>query len=303
MHNMNWDDLRILECCARTGSFAKAAEELGLSHSSISRRMTQLENSLQTTLLHRTATGVSLTEAGLAIHAEAKDMAAAAMAIHNTSEKASALAGRIRFETIDATALFLMPYLHEFTERHPEIEIDLRLNQQMVDLDRGEADVVLRATNSPPEEYVGYHVASHAFGIFGTAELINRYPPGTPLNDLPWVLWSDGWSDPMIKGLGLTPRTVMRASTANGVMQAMRAGIGVGHMACNGVSRDDRFLCLRRPDPANNLQIWLLAHHSMRRNRRIQAFIRFLRQKIVVDRPYFEGERGNVTRALNLPLR
>lgn len=302
MHSMNWDDLRILECCARTGSFAKASAELGLSHSSISRRMTQLENSLQTTLLHRTATGVSLTEAGLSIHAEAKDMASAALAIRNTSEKASSLAGSIRFETIDATAFFLLPYLNEFTERHPEIEIDLRLNQHLVDLDRGEADVVLRATNAPPDNYVGYHVANHAFGIFGTAELINRYPPGTPLNDLPWVLWSDGWSDRMMDDLGLAPRKVMRASTAYGVTQAMREGIGVGHMSCNGLSRDDRFLCLRKPEPAHNLQIWLLAHHSMRRNKRIQAFIRFLRQKIVVDRPYFEGERGNVTRALNLPL-
>ena len=302
MHSMNWDDLRILECCARTGSFAKAAGELGLSHSSISRRMTQLENSLETTLLHRTATGVSLTEAGLSIHAEAKDMASAALAIRNTSEKASSLAGRIRFETIDATAFFLMPYLNEFTARHPEIEIDLRLNQQLVDLDRGEADVVLRATNTPPDNYVGYHVANHAFGIFGTAELINRYPPGTSLNDLPWVLWSDGWSDHMMNDLGLSPRTVMRASTAYGVTPAMQQGIGIGHMSCNSLSRDDRFLCLRKPDPTHHLQIWLLAHQSMRRNKRIQAFIRFLRQKIVVDRPYFEGERGNVTRALNLPV-
>ena len=150
MHSMNWDDVRILECCARTGSFAKAADELGLSHSSISRRMTQLENNLQTTLLHRTATGVSLTDAGFSIQTKAKDMAEAAMAIRNTSDKASALAGKIRFETIDATASFLMPYLREFTERHPEIEIDLRLNQQLVDLRRGEADVVLRATNAPP---------------------------------------------------------------------------------------------------------------------------------------------------------
>ncbi len=298
---MNWDDVRILECCARTGSFAKAADELGLSHSSISRRMTQLENNLQTTLLHRTATGVSLTDAGFSIQTKAKDMAEAAMAIRNTSDKASALAGKIRFETIDATASFLMPYLREFTERHPEIEIDLRLNQQLVDLSRGEADVVLRATNAPPEDYVGYHVANHAFGIFGTVELINRYPPGIPLNDLPWVLWSDGWSDPMMADLGLSPRSVMRASTANGVTQAMQAGIGIGHMACNSLSRDDRFLCLRRPDPAHNLQIWLLAHQSMRRSKRIQAFIRFLRQKIVRDRPYFEGERGNVTRSLNLP--
>lgn len=303
MHSMNWDDLRILECCARTGSFAKAAEELKLSHSSISRRMTQLENSLQTTLLHRTTTGVALTEAGLSIHAQAKDMASAAMAIRNTSEKASALAGRIRFETIDATGIGLMHHIKAFTDQHPEVEIDLRLNQSMVDLDRGEADVVLRATNTPPENYVGYQIAHHAFGIFGTAELINRYPPGTPLNDLPWVLWSDGWSDDWMTELGLAPRRITRVSTANGVLQAMRAGIGIGHMSGKSAAQDETFLCLRKLVPDHRLQLWLLTHESMRRNQRVKTFSRFLREKLVADRPYFEGKRGNATRPLNLPLR
>lgn len=299
---MNWDDLRILECCARTGSFAKASAELGLSHSSISRRMTQLENDLETTLLHRTATGVSLTDAGATINAEARDMAAAALSIRNTSEDAGTLKGRIRFETIDATGIGMLHHIKAFTERYPDVEIDLRLNQYMVDLDRGEADVVLRATNAPPENYVGYQVAHHAFGIFGTSDLINRYPPGTPLNDLPWVLWSDGWSDAWMKELGLAPRRVTRVNTANGVLQAMRAGIGIGHMSCKSAAPDEKFLCLRKLVPGHRMQLWLLMHESMRRNQRVRTFTRFLREKLVADRPYFEGERGNVTRALNLPL-
>ncbi len=288
---------------ARTGSFAKASSELGLSHSSISRRMTQLENDLETTLLHRTATGVSLTDAGVTINAEARGMAAAALSIHNVSEDAGTLKGRIRFETIDATAIGMLPHIKAFTERHPEVEIDLRLNQHMVDLDRGEADVVLRATNTPSENYVGYQVAHHAFGIFGTAELINRYPAGTPLNDLPWALWSDGWSSDWMAELGLSPRRVTRVNTANGVLQAMRAGVGIGHMACKSAAQEDKFLCLRKLVPNHRLQLWLLMHESMRRNKRVRTFTRFLRERLVADRPYFEGERGNVTRALNLPLK
>lgn len=286
----------------RTGSFAKAANELDLSHSSISRRMTQLENDLGTILLRRTASGVTLTDSGTAIIAKARDMAEAAVAIRNTSEDAGTLKGRIRFETIDATGIGVMPHLREFTERYPEVEIDLRLNQQMVNLDRGEADVVLRATNHPPENYVGYQIAYHAFGIFGSTELINRHPPGTPLNDLPWVLWSDGWSDNWMKELGLAPSKITRVNTANGVLQAMRSGIGVGHMACKSAAEDGKFLCLRKLVPSHKMQLWLLMHESMRRNGRVRTFTRFMRDKMVADRPYFEGERGNVTRPLNLPL-
>lgn len=300
---MNWDDLRILECCARLGSFAKASEELGISHSSISRRMTQLENTLDAKLLNRTATGISLTDTGAAINAEARGMAAAALTIQNTSEDASSLKGRIRFETIDATGIGVMHHLRDFTNRHPEVEIDLRLNQQMVDLDRGEADVVLRATNTPPENYVGYQIAHHAFGIFGSIELINRYPPRTSLNDLPWVLWSDGWSENWMAELGLNPSKITRVSTANGVLQAMKAGIGIAHMACKSAAQDEKLLCLRKLVPTHRMQLWLLTHQSMRRNQRVRTFARFLRDKLVADRPYFEGERGNVTRPLNLPLK
>ncbi len=302
MHSMNWDDLRILECCARTGSFAKASHELGLSHSSISRRMTQLENTIKITLLHRTPSGITLTNAGLSIYAQANDMAKAALAVKNTTENTATLSGTIRFETVDSTAFNLMSSLKEFTRLHPEVELDLRLNQEMVDLDRGDADVVLRATNTPTENYVGHHVADHAFGIFGAADLVNQYPVGTPLNELPWVLWGNNWTDSWMEQLGLNPRVVMRVNTAFGMVRAMREGIGIGHMACYAVAQDDRFLCLQAPNPNWNLQIWLLAHHSMRRNQRVRTFIKFLRGKISKERSLIEGKVGSATRPLNLPF-
>ncbi len=303
MHIMNWDDLRILEICARNGSFLKASEELGVSHSSISRRMTRLENRLKVTLLHRSAGGVTLTDAGLTIVAQAEKMAQAALNVKNTTEHAASLAGSIRFETIDSTAFNLMDYLAEFTSLHPDIEIDLRLNQQMVDLSRGDADVVLRATNDPTEDYIGHHIANHAFGIFGSVDLINRYPAGTPLNEMPWVLWSNHWTDQWMEELGLQPRVAMRASTAFGVLQAMQAGIGIGHMACYAMAKRDQFLCLHAPKPQWDLQIWLLAHHSMRRNQRVMTFNRFLRRKLIADKPLIEGKVGSAARPLGLALR
>lgn len=299
---MNWDDLRILEICARHGSFLKAALELKISHTSASRRITQLENALNVTLLHRTATGISPTRTGMSIIAQARDMADAALIVKNTAESATNIAGKIRFETLDATAFNLMPYLSEFSKLHPEIEVDLRLNQELVDLDRGEADVVLRATNDPKEDYVGHHISDHAFGIFGSADLINQHPAGTPLSEFPWVLWGNGWSDQWMEKLGIRPRIVMRANTAFGMVQAARAGIGIAHLACYSVAMDDRLLCLHAPLDEWRLQIWLLAHRSMRRNQRVKTFVKFLRQKITTDRPLITGKAGSPTRPLGPPL-
>jgi len=78
-----------------------------------------------------------------------------------------------------------MAYLREFSQRYPAIEIDLVLSQDFANLARGEADVVLRATNNPMETYIGQQVAEHAVGVFGTSELLNDHPAKTPLG----LLW------------------------------------------------------------------------------------------------------------------
>jgi DNA-binding transcriptional LysR family regulator len=299
---MNWDDLKILEVCARSGSFLKAAEELGVSHTSVSRRMTQLESDLNITLLHRTSAGISLTDVGVSIVAQVGDMAAAALIVKNTTENASEISGRIHFETIDATAFNVMGYLGEFTKIYPDIQIDLHLNQEVVNLDRGDADVVLRATNEPPEDYVGHHVANHAFGIYGSVDLVNRYPADMPLSEYPWITFGDGWSNSWLEGLGISPRVVMRANTANGLVQAVRAGVGVAHLACYGIAKDEHFVCLHKPKKEWSLQIWLLAHQSMRRNQRVRTFVKFLRQKMAQDKELIEGRVGSPTRPAQRPI-
>ena len=97
---MNWDDMRVLEACSRAGSFAKAAKELKLNHSSVSRRMTQLEKELGITLL------------------QASNMASSALIAQNTSVTKGELSGQIRFQTVDATAFNLMGYLRELAQRY-----------------------------------------------------------------------------------------------------------------------------------------------------------------------------------------
>jgi len=65
---------------------------------------------------------------------------------------------------------------------------------------------------------------------------------------------------------------------------------------------DEKFLCLRAPDPELALQIWLLAHRSVRRNNKVQVFKSFLREKIHGDRRLIEGQLGSPRHPLDIPL-
>lgn len=304
MHSMNWDDLKILDVCTHEGSFTKAAKALGMNHTSVSRRISHLERDCGFTVLERLASGVRLTQAGQELAARARLMADLAEEARGLSGDSNAeLSGVIRFQTVDATAFNLMPKLKSFHRTYPNVEIELVLNQDLADLARGQADVVLRATNKPNESYVGKQVAEHAFAVFGTSELLNEFPANTPLDELPWVLWEGGLTDEWMARNVPKAVAVMRVNTAHGVAEAIQSGIGIGHLACYGVSLNEKFICLRAPDPTLSIQIWLLAHRNVRRNRKVQTFVRFLTDRLSKDAMHINGSVGSPNHPIELPLR
>lgn len=290
MAGLNWDDLRLLAGVGRTGSFSGAAEQVGLSHSSVSRRMRALEASLGVRLFAASENKLSLTAAGEELFLRAEAMADLAdTGLRQVQGRDAALRGPIRFATVDATARNLMPCLQRFSERHPEIELEILVGQSFASLTRSEADVLLRATNDPPDTYVGKCVAHHAFPLLASHALAERYPRDAPLDAYPWVIWGGGMTDAWMAEHVPNAHVVCRANTALMMEEAVRAGIGVGHLAAFGAGRSDDFVQLRPPDASLDLGIWLLTHRDLRRSARVRSFIDFLAAELREQRDLIEG--------------
>ncbi len=132
------------------GSFAAAARSLGLPKSRLSRRVAQLESRLGVRLLQRTTRRLSLTEAGEQYHRhcvamrEAAEAAAEAIALVQTEPR-----GTIRVvcpvTLAQGTIGALIP---EFLSRHPQVRIDLQVDNRVVDLVQEGIDVALRVRAS-----------------------------------------------------------------------------------------------------------------------------------------------------------
>ena len=133
---MDWDKLRIFHAVADAGSLTHAGDVLHLSQSAVSRQIRALEDSLNTTLFHRHARGLILTEQGEllfdATSAMVKRLDTAAARIRDSEEE---VFGQLRVTTtFGFGTLWLAPRLPKLYEKYPNLKIDLMLEERVLDL-------------------------------------------------------------------------------------------------------------------------------------------------------------------------
>ena len=138
------------EAACRHTNFTRAAEDLGVTRVSVSRQIAELEEVLGVKLFHRDHRKVTLTQVGRALESE---VSPALYQIANALQNAAATSGGSRL-TVTTTSAFatywLMPRLIDFSNLHPEIELNLMVSDRMLDLEAEGIDIAIRYANSPP---------------------------------------------------------------------------------------------------------------------------------------------------------
>jgi LysR family transcriptional regulator, glycine cleavage system transcriptional activator len=139
------DLLRGFEAAARHLSFTKAAEELFLTQSAVSRQMKELEDQLGVPLFQRRHRALALTDAGQQFYAAAAQVIATMRA---ATERLRTQSGRRRPLSVTTThsfaSLWLIPRLAGFTKNHPEVDVRITAETRVQDLQRDGLDVALR---------------------------------------------------------------------------------------------------------------------------------------------------------------
>lgn len=138
--------MRAYRNIVESGSFTKAAERLGTTHTSVSRLLGQLETHLGVRLLNRNSRSLTTTEAGAQFYRDCIDildrLEAAQQRLSADPELPS---GVLRLSLPHAIgALELAQWLPGFMQRYPQIDLDLSCDDRMVDLVKGGFDMALR---------------------------------------------------------------------------------------------------------------------------------------------------------------
>ena len=141
-----FEAIKVFMQIVKSGGFAKAAEELGISSTSASRQLQQLEDQLSVRLLHRSTRSLSLTEAGGTLFRHYERMMGELDSLEGTIASASREArGRLRIALPNTFATrFLQPMLRDYQIANPSVTLDVVLSDERVDLVRDRIDVALR---------------------------------------------------------------------------------------------------------------------------------------------------------------
>ena len=145
------DDLLVLLAVGRSGRYTTAAEELGLNHTTISRRIASLEQSIGGRVLARVAGGWELTDLGReALSAEAVESAIRSLTVD--SRGARVLEGVVRMSATDGFSAYIAaPAAAHVQRRHPKVAVEIVAATRRASQHRSGLDIeVIRRTAGPP---------------------------------------------------------------------------------------------------------------------------------------------------------
>ena len=289
---MNWDDLRLFLAVARSGSISGGARQLGVQHSTISRRMRQLEEKLGARLFERKAGGYELTPAGEEVKETAARVEREMLGVDGALlGKDNILTGSLKVTAINNMASsVLMPIFASFSRAHPNIDLHILVSNSDASLSQRVADVAIRLTDSPTETLIGKRLVTVASTIYGARSYLEQLEPGR--SEPNWIgveccVFHKTWTK---QHCGEKPHNFYSDDTLL-TLSAIREGVGVSYLPCFMGDAEPLLARYRDPDPAHNLGLWLLIHPDLKRTRRVLAFRDHITEKINEERDLFEGRR------------
>ena len=233
---MDWDKLRIFHEVSALKSFTLAAQRLHLSQSAISRQIKELERQLKTSLFRRYTRGLGLTEQGLLLREVVDHVFTELKLVENRILESQQMpSGPLRVATTFAFGSTWLPdRLHHYSNRYPEVQLSLRLTDEVPNLMRGEADIAILMKLPPHAGLLSRKLGNVHHRIYGSKTYLEKY--GVPqtygeLDQHRLIVFGDEGPNPASSDLNWilqrTPKSALQTGQA-GLEPKLASGPGPG---------------------------------------------------------------------------
>jgi len=295
--NLDWEEVKSFAIVAVAGSVRRAAKELNVHHSTVSRRIDSLEHALGTKLFDRQPEGYVLTAAGERLASTVQECG---LRLNDAERMISGqdrdLRGIVTVAMPEPMAVYAFgARLAEFAEAHPDIEVHMVMTNKVVDLSRREADIALRIDNNPPDTLVGKRLFPYYQTAYATQDYLDSHDFENDPESARWVSWHAGkskypaWTKEA--GFGRVP---LWGHFPEPAMQqaAARGGLGLAMLPCIMGDNDPALVRATNRKPIKARDIWLLTHSDLRQTARIRAFMTFAERVLRDMKQQFLGTSG-----------
>jgi DNA-binding transcriptional LysR family regulator len=296
----DWSDLRLFWAVAEMRGFGAAARALGVSQSTITRRIDELEYRLNARLFVRGPQGVTLTEAGEQARNLVRTMEHAAGALENLILDAEDKPeGGVGIAAPDGVAgIFLTPLMPEFLRANPKVDLRFDCGLWPDHPLKGDADLCLTFVEPTQSDLIARPIAHFHYGLFAARSYLDLY--GAP------ATFGEGAAHAYIRHVAqvhqqegghphapafLTMANVRIETNSSAVsFAAVRQGAGIGLMPTAVLALEPSLVMLDTPY-MGAVKLWLCYHRDIGKSARIRRVIDWLRE--VFDprsKPWFREE-------------
>jgi DNA-binding transcriptional LysR family regulator len=300
METLNWDDLRYFLEVARTQRASAAARRLGVDHTTVARRVRELETALGTVLFDKSRSG------GFVLTAEGQRLLAYADAVETTVQSASeqfalgaqSLSGHVRVGSTEGFGcFFLAPQLARFTGKHPDMSIDLLPVPHFVSLSKREADLAIMLERPERGQYVYTKLCDYRLRLYGTPDYLQQHAPIQSAADLRQHAFINYVADLAFSHellyLERTAPNVTASLCSTSVIAQYHAalqGSALAILPCFMAEPDPRLVSILPDEVMVTRRFWLCSREELRKLRRITSLWDYLRAAADANQALLLGE-------------
>ena len=283
----SWDDLKSFLVCARHKSFRNAADVLGLTSTTLMRRMDRLEERIGCKLFLRDQSGLTLSEEGLAMIADVTQMERHAFNIFRRAHQSSHdPAGTVRVAVTEGPGNFwILPRLIDFQKTYRNITVDLRCAMEQADVARLEADIAIQLEPPTNPDLIVAKLGRLHIYPFVSEGYKKLYGIPANLSELkshriikqnaPQV---DDTAYARILGLSSLDGVVgIKTNSSIGVLYAVERGAGVGFLPTSALALGAPLVAVDL-GVSHHADLWLTYHKEFRNSDRHKIVIDWLKQ-------------------------
>ena len=282
---MNSDLLITFLQVIRHGNALAAARRMGVDHSTVSRRLSQLEEMLDTRLFDRSPRGFTPTAAAIALVPGAERVEAAVLAAADGIDGLGrSIDGTVRLATPEIFGTYLVaPNVPRLAARHPGLSLELSPESRSVSLSKREADIAIMLGRPPRGRLVVRKLTDFRLGLYASRSYLDHARPVTCRDDLAghgFVSYIDDLvASPelvVLDQIAPEAHVLFRSSSSTAQQAAVASGIGLGVLHALAAERDKRLVRLLADDVEVVRSYWLVVHSDLSRSPRIRAVMAFL---------------------------